>query len=91
MEIKITATEKEKKAVLKAIRDLNEIPHIKYMSQAMIAMHANIKETKVRAALIELLTDKKITQYQATENTKLQRFYYVINDKVQPEVEQSQE
>lgn len=81
MEIRITATEAEKKAVLSAIATLNKIPHIKYMSQAMIATHAGLKETKVRAALIELLSEKVITQYQATENPRLQRFYYVINTK----------
>jgi DNA-binding Lrp family transcriptional regulator len=79
LEIKISATEEDKAAVLKAISELNAIPHIKHMSQARIAEHAGLKETKVRAALIDLLTEKKITQYQATENPRLQRFYYVIN------------
>jgi deoxycytidylate deaminase len=61
------------------VNELNAIPHIKHLSQAIIAEHAGLKESKVRAALIDLLTEKKITQYQATENPRLQRFYYVIN------------
>lgn len=77
MEIKIQVTEEEKAAVLKAIDVLNENPNIKYMSQTMIANNAGIKPTKVRAVLMELIEERKIIQYRATDNPKLQRFYYI--------------
>ena len=80
MDIKIPVTDIEKSVVIDVIKELDAIPHLKYMSQEQIAQHAGMKVTKVRAILIELLTEKKITQYQATENPRLQRFYYIVND-----------
>ncbi len=85
MEIEIEVTEEEKNAVLTAIQTINGLQHVKYMSQAMIANTANIKATKVRHVLTELLAEGSLIQYAATENKKLQRFYYVIaTDKLQP-------
>lgn len=80
MDINIEITEEEKVLVLEAISVLNKIQHVKYMSQAMIATEAGIKATKVRHVLTALIAEGRIIQYAATENKKLQRFYYVICD-----------
>lgn len=80
MEITIPVTEEEKIEVINSIKLLNGIRHIKYMSQAMIANGTSIKATKVRAILAELINEKRITQYAATTNKKLQRYYYIINE-----------
>jgi ribosomal protein S25 len=80
LEIKIPIHDHEKQAVLDAIKQLNSIPHLRYMSQAMIANSAGIKATKTRAVLATLIEEGRITQYAATDNPKLQRFYYVINE-----------
>ncbi len=80
MDMEIKATDNEKLAVLRAIKELNEIQHLKYMSQAMLATHSGLKPTKVRIVLTDLIEEGKITQYSTTENKRLQRFYYVINE-----------
>lgn len=81
MEIKITSTEPEREAVVRAIGMLNEVRHIKSMSHTVIAETAGIKATKVRIVLADLIADKSIDQHQVSENKKLQRYYYVITDK----------
>ena len=80
MEISIQATAAEKHATLTAIKQLNEIRHIKYMSQKMIADTAFIKATKIRIILMDLIAAKLITQYQVSDNKRLQRYYYVLTD-----------
>lgn len=80
MEIKIKATDDEKQQVVRAICTLNEIGHIKVMSQTMIAETAEIKATKVRIILTDLLEEESIIQYQVSDNKKLQRYYYTITD-----------
>ena len=80
LKITIEVTEEEKYAVVDAIRVLNRIEHLKYMSQAMIAAEAKIKATKVRYILMALIEEKRITQYTATDNKRLQRFYYTVHD-----------
>lgn len=80
MQITIPVHEEEKLAVIESIKQLNDVRHLKYMSQAMIANGAGIKATKVRAVLMALIEEGRITQYAATDNPKLQRFYYVVNE-----------
>ena len=80
MELVIPVTLEEKEAVINAISELNKISHVKAMSQAAIATLADIKPTKVRLVLMELLEEKRIAQYQTTENRHLQRYYYVVNE-----------
>jgi transcription initiation factor IIE alpha subunit len=79
-EIIITVSQEEKDAVVAAIQQLSVIPHIKKMSQAMIAETAGIKATKIRAVLQELIDEKKVSQYAATDNPKLQRYFYTVNE-----------
>ena len=78
MQINITATDKEKKGVIEAIMQLNEIRHIKSMSQKMIAECAEIKTTKVRVVLTDLVKEGAIEQYQVSDNKRVQRYYYVV-------------
>lgn len=78
-EITINVSDAERNACLAAITELNNIAHLKYMSIAMIAETAGIKETKCRAVLDDLIASKTITKYQATDNKRIQRYYYVIN------------
>ena len=79
-EFEIKVSQEEKEAVITAIKQLVAIPHIKKMSQAMIADTACIKATKIRAILQELIDEGKINQYAATDNPKLQRYLYTVND-----------
>lgn len=79
-EIVISISQEEKDVVVAAIQRLIAIPHIKRMSQAMIADTAGIKATKIRVILQELVNEGRITQYQATDNPKLQRYFYTINE-----------
>lgn len=85
MEINIPVSEEEKLKVIEAITILNKMANIKYMSQAMIAEVAQIKATKVRAILVDLVKEERITQLQATENPRIQRFYYTVNPEQEAE------
>lgn len=80
MAVVIPVSDEEKIKTLNAIKELNAIPHLKYMSQAMIAKSAKLKATKVRAVLVELIEEERIVQYVLTKNAHLQRYYYVVND-----------
>ena len=84
MEIQITISETEKEKTIKAIKQLNSIGHLQYMSQAMIANSSGIKATKIRSILTELISEERITQYVVTQNKSLQRYYYIVNE-AQPE------
>jgi len=76
-------TDEEKESICLAIREINKATYPKFMSQATLATYAGIKATKVRAILVALIEEGRITQYRATENKHLQRYYYVINDVVE--------
>lgn len=78
VEITIAVTDEEKESVVAAINKLNELPNIVYMTQRMIAVEAQIKVTKIRAILIALIEEGRIVQYAATDNPRLQRFYYSV-------------
>lgn len=79
-EFEIKVSQEEKDAVIAAIERLITIPHIKSMSQAMIANTADIKATKIRAVLQELIDEERIIQFATTENPKLQRYFYIIKE-----------
>lgn len=81
MEINITSTEEEKIAVMNAIEQLNNIQHMKSMSNTSLAECANIKSTKVRVVLADLVAEELITKYIITENKSIQRYYYVVSIK----------
>ena len=78
MDFILKITEEEKQIVIAAIKELNALQHVKTMSQAMIANSAGMKVTKVRNVLQELVDEGAVTQYAATENPKLQRYYYCV-------------
>lgn len=78
MEIIIDISQEEKVETLKAIRKLNEVPHLKNMSQALIAETANIKPTKVRLILAHLIDIELVIQYRTSQNKHIQRYYYVV-------------
>lgn len=80
MEITIPVSEEERADTLGAILKLNDVPHLKSMSQAMIAETANIKATKIRVILTDLIKRELITQYQVSQNKFVQRYYYVLTD-----------
>lgn len=81
MEIKIKAKEEDKRAVAKAIEELNSLQHVRYMSRSMITNTSLVKDTKLRVVLQDMLDDGELTQYQATQNPRLQRYYYVLTEK----------
>lgn len=78
MEIVIPVSAEERVATLQAIEQLNNIRHLKYMSVGMISETCGIKQTKLRAVLEDLQANGYIEKYQATENPKIQRYYYVV-------------
>lgn len=80
MEITIPVSEDERAATLDAILKLNEIQHLRSMSQAMISETANIKATKIRVILTDLIKRNLITQYQVSDNKHIQRYYYTLTD-----------
>lgn len=79
-EICIKSTAEERIAVARAIKQLNEIRHVSYMSRTMLAETSGIKSTKVRVVLQDMVDNDEITQYAVTQNPRLQRYYYVLTD-----------
>lgn len=80
-DIIIKVSDEERVACLTAVQQLNNIPHVKYMSIAMIAESAGIKTTKCRAVVDDLVKEEYVDKYQATDNPHLQRYYYIITSK----------
>ena len=78
MEIK--ATPEEKKLIVNAIRKLNSVRHLNYMSMAMFTEETSIKQSKVRIVLQELIDEKHIVQYLSNTGKRVGRYYYVITD-----------
>lgn len=78
--INIRSTKEERIAVAKAVAQLNEVPHISYMSRNMLAETSGVNTNKVRIVLQDMLDDNELTQYAVTQNPKLQRYYYVLTE-----------
>lgn len=79
-EITIRISDTEMAAMAGAISQLNDIPHLRYMSRSMLSTASGIKESKVRAALQEMIDKGYVTQYAVTANLKRQRYYYVLTE-----------
>ena len=79
-EITIRISDEEVVAMARAITLLNEIQHLRYMSRSMLSAASGIKDSKVRAALQEMVDKGYIEQYAVTTNLKRQRYYYVLTD-----------
>lgn len=77
-EITIKISDEETVAMARAIVQLNEIQHLRYMSRSMLSAASGIKDSKVRAALQEMVDKGYIEQYAVTTNLKRQRYYYVL-------------
>lgn len=77
-EITIKISDSELRAMAGAIVQLNSIQHLRYMSRSMLATAAGIKDSKVRAALQEMVDKGYVEQYAVTTNLKRQRYYYVL-------------
>lgn len=80
MEIDIKATALEKKLVIRAIRRLNNIKHLNYMSQAMIAEDSGVKPSKVRIALQDLIDAKCIEQIRTNDGKRVSRYHYALTN-----------
>lgn len=78
--MEIQVSDLERQAVARAVVELNEVQHLRYMSRSMISNSSGIKDTKVRAVLQDMINRGELEQYPVTENRKLQRFYYVLTD-----------
>lgn len=74
----VPVSDEERFVVMQALRDLNEMEHVRFMSLDTIATSAMIKKSKVRHILTDLIEKKFITRYVASENVKLPRYYYVV-------------
>lgn len=77
---KINITVEEMQAVLKAIMQLDAAAHISHMSRFNIALQANLKDTKVRIILDELIAKKMIEQYNVS-STRRPKYYYLLTPK----------
>ena len=80
MELNIKATEAERAAVIKAIRKLNSVRHLSYMSQAMMVEDSGIKPSKIRIALQDLIDDKCIEQICVNGDKRVKRYYYCVTE-----------
>ena len=85
MDVKIKATVEERIATIKAIQLLGSLDHIKKMSHNNIAEAANIKPTKVRIVLEELIAENLVEQLIIDGSTvrdkcKVKRYYYLVTD-----------
>lgn len=80
VQIIVKVNDEERIKVLQAITALNDISHVKHMSQTMISTAAGIKPTKVRAVLVELVNEELIVQYNASDNARIARYYYAVTD-----------
>lgn len=79
-EIIIRISDEELVAMARAIMQLNEIRHLRYMPRSMLSAASGIKDSKVRVALQEMVDKGYIEQYAVTTNLKRQRYYYVLTD-----------
>lgn len=77
-EFVINVTDDERLKCLNAVVELNNIQHIKKMSVAMIAQQSGINQNKCRAVIQDLLDSHMLAKWQATDNAKLQRYYYTV-------------
>lgn len=77
-EITIRVSDAETVAMAGAIMQLNGIQHLRYMSRSMLSAASGIKDSKVRAALQDMIDKGYVEQYAVTSNLKRQRYYYVL-------------
>lgn len=79
--IHINSTDEEKKSTLQAINTLVNTTAVKSMSQAMIAETADIKATKMRSVLQDVIDEGYVQQMLANENKKTPRYFYMLTKK----------
>lgn len=79
MQITIESTQEEKNAISAAIKYLGEINHVKHMSYKLLADTAQLKETKVRSIVSDLIADKLIQRFNIG-TASVPRYYYVNRD-----------
>jgi len=79
-EILIPINDDERAKVLAAISGLNSIEHVTYMSLQAIADRAELKATKVRHIIENLMAQKLITRHNVSEKQVRPRYYYVLTD-----------
>ena len=77
-EIRVATSQEDYKLVAAAVQELNNIPHVKYMSRSAIAELTKLSDSKVRAVLQDMIVAGLLVQYAATNNPKRQRYYYVL-------------
>ena len=77
----LPTTQEEHIQVAKAIVQLTKVPHITFMSRAMLANESGIKDTKLRAVLQDMINNKEIEQYVVSSNPQRQRYFFVLTEK----------
>jgi len=80
MNVEIKTTTEEQCAVIVAIDVMLSISHIAYMPDSLIATTANLKATKIRAVINDLVQTKKIKKFALLEDRQRKRYFYTITE-----------
>lgn len=78
--MEIVVTDEERRKVLDAVTDLNRAEHISYMSLQMLANATQLKVTKVRLVVDDLVATRLLKKYNVSDKQIRPRYYYVLTD-----------
>lgn len=78
--MEILVNDEERISILQAVTDLNKMEHVSYMSLQMLADATQLKVTKVRLIVDDLVSQKLLTKYNVSDKQVRPRYYYVLTD-----------
>ena len=78
--MEILVTDEERRKVLGAVTDLNRTEHISYMSLQTLADATQLKVTKVRLVVDDLVATRLLKKYNVSDKQIRPRYYYVLTD-----------
>jgi DNA-binding HxlR family transcriptional regulator len=81
MEFNIKASDEEKQKVVDAVRKLNAMIHVTYMSYSMFEEECQMSQSKIRITLQDLMDDDCLVQIATNGEKKVKRYYYVVTEK----------
>lgn len=78
--MEILVNDEERVKVLHAVTELNKMEHVSYMSLQMLADVVQLKVTKVRLIVDDLVGQQLLTKYNVSEKQVRPRYYYVLTE-----------
>lgn len=78
--MEILVNDEERVKVLHAVTELNKMEHVSYMSLQMLADTTQLKVTKVRLIVDDLVGQQLLTKYNVSDKQVRPRYYYVLTD-----------